>query len=253
MAASSPRPLHSRPVRSCRRLATRRVLRSPLHSSWARGRGGRRCDEVHGLIESWAVRRSRRALGRDRSPGARPVAWGSDVARRASADRALRPALVDRDEVGSRARTESLARDEGVDGSADTDGSMFESHDGDDPFEVMGVGRSDVLRRQLVDDRPCGITCEPLDDPSPEGDRSGGIVGRRHRYRHSRVAAQVAGLARVGAGEEHDVLAVGSDPDRDRVGRAVGRTVARWAGEVPSRTCRTSGSRVIVRPRSAGG
>src|SRR5690606_16549740 len=105
--------------------------------------------------------------------------------------------------------------------SAEAHGLPLRLDDGDDAVLVAGVGLAGVLRGDPVDDLPCVVAVEPFHDPAADDDGLVRVVGRHRGERHPRVTAQVAGLARLRAGEEDDLVAVGADPERDGVRRAV--------------------------------
>jgi hypothetical protein len=57
------------------------------------------------------------------------------------------------------------------------------------------MGRTGVLRGQLVDDLPGRVALEPVDDPPPDDDRRERVVDRGDGQRDPGVAPQVACLA----------------------------------------------------------
>jgi len=106
-------------------------------------------------------------------------------------------------------------------GSSDADRLPFGLNDRHDALLRLRVGVAGVLDSQFVDDLPRWVALDPVDDPAADHDGLERVVSGRYRQRHAGVAAQVAGLARAGAGEEDDVVAAGADVDGSGVRRAV--------------------------------
>jgi hypothetical protein len=125
--------------------------------------------------------------------------------------------------------------------SDDTDGLPLGLDHGHDALLPPGVGRTGVLRGQLIDDLPRRTAVELFDDPPTDDNGLERVVDGRDGQRHPRVAAQVACFARARTGEEDDSVAVGADPEGNGMGRAVwqdggeGCGLLRWdAGHMPA-------------------
>src|ERR1700678_3080634 len=94
---------------------------------------------------------------------------------------------------------------------------MLRLYDTDDAFLVAAVRLAGVLHRDAVGQLPAGVAVDPLDDAAADDDWLVRVADRRQGQRHARIAPQVAGLLRVRAGEEHDPVVQGANPERDRV------------------------------------